>query len=162
MRYVTWDLDSTLCDTRHRQSMLPGGANGPELATPFTPELALAYSQSCDEDAPIEPNLWLVRRFVVLGYGVGIVSARPRSVANKTVDWLHRHGVDYDFIELMSEFHDSNENFKLATLVRLRDAGYQIDCHFDDWPPVRLALAEVGIRCVIVTPELIDAPGTVS
>lgn len=157
MRYVTWDLDSTLCDTRHRQGKLIGGA---EFKGEYTPEIAAAYAQTCGEDKPIESALWLARRFIVLGYGIGIVSARPRVVAHQTLDWLHRHALDIDFMELMTEHYDDHVKYKVETLVRLVDSGYQIDCHFDDWPSVRIGLEAVGIRCVILTPELADASGT--
>jgi len=84
-KYITCDLDLTLCDTAIRDAELePFNPDNPATADPAFWE---NYHCRCGSDAPIARN---VRLLVDLArhYDVVLVSNRSSSARGATIDWL--------------------------------------------------------------------------
>lgn len=138
---ITFDLDSTLADTRHRHHMI-----NPEGGTDWR-----AYALACEADPIIEPvrQMWLA---LERDHDIWVVSARHRDAERKTRAWLERHGLFPQGMVLGGNGTGSHEDFKVQAVQRVRDAFGPVLFHVDDWPPVAVALRAAGFNCVTVTP----------
>ncbi len=127
MKAVLWDLDSTLCDTRHRQHMV---AQVREKQATW-----LEYSMACADDEPIEGAVALVRFLYELGVRQFGVSGRNASALNVTLDWLNRHQVPLDDVFLRpDDDYTTNGLFKVRVIEYLRDArGLDVVLFIEDW-----------------------------
>lgn len=146
---VVWDLDSTICDTRHRRHLMP------ELADWQTPGAWDEYSRNCAGDTPIEGA---VRLFQVLqsGHTMMILSARAGlpEVYRATHRWLHNCGVRrYSRLLLRPPGSPLGPTeWKKIRLKMLIDEGHEIDLAIDDHPGCAEAFASLGVPTLVVTP----------
>jgi hypothetical protein len=148
---VCVDLDSTLCDTRHRHYLIREGEF--RHLTDWT-----AYSMACEEDLPVIAVIEVVRRLEMTN-NIVILSGRSAKAMDLTLNWLMAHRVPADGIILRPETSKgSNEDFKKAEILRLNmvansvDPKMKVSLMIDDWPPVAASLAGIGIMTVTVTP----------
>ena len=145
MSLFTFDLDSTLCDTRHRHHLI----NPDGKSTDW-----VAYSMACTNDEPVWPVIWMARALSA-SHNIAIVSGRDEAARDLTFEWLTRFDVPCDLLLLDNHARDGlpHEVYKEA---RIREATAYFDtfhiAHVDDWPPVALHLQRVGIQCIAVTP----------
>lgn len=152
IRMVTFDLDSTLCDTRKRdRSVLKNPDTGEHE---YTVQSARAYGAQCLEDEPIVQNIQLLGMLAKAGYAIGLCSSRPFSVMHLTQEWLRQNKVLYDWMRLQTdeEISLSSEAFKMKALLEAKAEGYDVVLHVDDWPPVRDGLLEIGVQTLVVQP----------
>ena len=145
----TFDLDSTLADTRHRHHMID-----PEGRTDWR-----AYSLACGDDKPIHSTLALARALQAAGHPVWIVSGRDAAALTHTRTWFRRSaGFTPDGYVLDSGGLDyaTHEEYKVKAVALAEAlAGRPHALHVDDWPPVARALNAAGRECLIVTPPKI-------
>lgn len=147
---VCVDLDSTLCDTRHRQPMVSG-------RDPATVDWA-AYALECPDDSPVPGSCTLVRMLAGAGYRIVILSARDHAALDLTRDWLARHTIPYDELILgtSSEYAGRLADYKSEHVRRLLRAGVPVRLVVDDDPSVAPAMAALGVPVLSVR-----APGEV-
>jgi len=149
---VTFDLDSTLADTRHRHSLiLEDGSTDWQ-----------AYAMACASDALITAcaSLWRTLR---PHHTLWVVSGRSMAAAALTARWLDAQGLDPDGVILMSADRDvrtvDHAQYKVECIQRAeRMAGERLLFHVDDYPPVAKACAEAGYECLILaSPQRLEA-----
>lgn len=143
-RLVTFDLDSTLADTRQRHHLI----NPDGVSTDWR-----AYSMACANDEPVEAVFMLARALQAAGHALWIVSARDEAARDLTTHWLIYNGLEPDGIILDNHEHlGGHDSYKLAMIRDLeRYTGLPHMLHVDDYPPVAERLRASGYHCVTVT-----------
>lgn len=139
---VSFDLDSTLCSTLHRQWMIDR-----ENGTDWT-----AYSMACENDDP-GPALLLAQYLTKLNVPIVICSARDEAARELTLKWLHRHEVYPWLVVLDDGTHDgySHGTWKAKKLLEIQETmGRKIAFHVDDWADVAVQTEAVGIPTMLV------------
>lgn len=152
---VTCDLDSTLCDTGHRQKMIDR-----EKGTDWA-----QYSLQCDEDGPVK-GIVKVLQLLAMNKSILIVglSARMAVAEEKTLAWMHRHGVPIEQVFLdtgeVKDYHPgwTHADYKLARLRQVEEIlGAKVALHFDDYAEVADLFNREGVPTVCVrTPQEIE------
>lgn len=148
MGTVLVDLDSTLCDTRHRHADSP---HADPANTWYT------YGENCHLDAPMVGTVGLVR-LLADRHAIRIVSGRGIAFLDKTTAWLRQHEVPFDSIHLREDHHpEEHAGYKEMHMLRIaRDE--EIVLALDDWPSVVEMYHRHGIPCVCVNPMYRDDP----
>lgn len=151
--HISWDLDSTLCDTRHRQGMIEGfRARG-------LPVDWVAYSMACALDGPTD-SVALCQ--LMQGWGVSwhVVSGRSEQARVPTMVWLASHGLRPTTVNLCQpeeeELHSllGHVRWKAERVARLAKE-YPVGLHVDDYEGVAELVEELTggqVRGVTVTP----------
>lgn len=139
----SFDLDSTLADTRHRAHLI--NQENREL-TDWD-----AYSMACADDGP-GPALPLALEFQALGGRIVIASARSECAREPTEWWLKKAGLNVDSSMVLLhdteifghgdgtvETHIRMKGEMVARLDQMSWANYGegISLHVDDWPQVK-------------------------
>lgn len=148
-RAVLWDLDSTLCNTAHRQPMVPliKAKAGPTWED---------YSLACTGDTPVEGTVALVRLLdqmdpdgVLHQYGV---SGRSDAARALTLDWFAKHGIPLDNVYLRpAGDHTPNGKYKVGVIRRLRDKGIDVVLFVEDWKETAdYIYAKTGVPVLVV------------
>lgn len=141
---VTFDLDSTLADTRHRHHMIkPEGTDWK------------AYSLACRDDAPIWPAINMLRAFAA-SHDIWIISGRDHAAYDMTMDWLYRHLIEPAGVILQTRWaahvYPDHLDYKLAMVDRVEQhTAQQVVLHVDDWPPVVKHLLAHGRDAVCIS-----------
>lgn len=86
---VIVDLDGTLANRDHRLHYLDR-----------TPKDFDGFMEACDQDTPVEQVLYLIRMLAETGHSIYVLTGRSTAYWSKTVDWLARHDVPYDFMQM--------------------------------------------------------------
>lgn len=144
MKTVTFDLDGTLADGRHRLHLLPTkDYDKTESWTEFN--LASIW------DSPFPDNIELCNLFAFGDYyNVVILTGRSDVARSITEDWLDSHGVCYN--ELVMRKQSDNRKDTVIKEEYLRSIGLEnILCCFDDLPHVAYHLRSLGLTCHLVT-----------
>lgn len=150
--YCIWDLDSTLCDTRHRRNLMP------DRAAWSVSGAWDEYSLACSEDAPIAGPIRLYRALLQV-YRPIILSARSKRALNLTQDWLNAHGIwDWKHLVLRPGGNDhlSPSEWKRGLLRGWLEQGKDIQLAVDDHPGSAAVFEGLGIPTVTVTPPGVD------
>jgi hypothetical protein len=145
---VLWDLDSTLADTVHRQSMIPAIRAGGEGSPTWED-----YSMLCSDDSPVAGAVALLH--LLYPYHIQhVVTGRSAVAADLTRQWFTHHSVTVDHLE-MRPAGDSvpNATFKIAYIRRLQASGYRVVLYCEDWPPIAQEVSEAtGVPSLGVNP----------
>jgi hypothetical protein len=147
---VVFDLDSTLADTTHRQSMIPEITVSAKVWADCRPGETQPtwddYSMKCADDSPIAATIWLAKHFAwstAEPYDVIIVTGRSDGARELTNRWLTAHGVAIDRLIMRPEGDRTpNAIFKVAALDLLKEEGYEVELFVEDFPKVAEAIAE--------------------
>lgn len=152
---VTCDLDSTLCDTGHRQKLIDR-ENGTDWEK---------YSLQCADDIPVM-GMVKVLQLLALNPDVLIVglSARMGVAEQASLDWMITHGVPIERVFLdtgeIRQYDASytHADYKLARLRQVEDImGMKVALHFDDYAEVAHTFNAAGVPTVCVrTPQDIE------
>lgn len=155
IRVATFDLDSTLCDTTHRQAMIDR-VNGTDWD---------AYSLACAGDGLVEATAQLIHMLALAGYQIHYVTGRTVASLRETRQWLDKHQLPCDGIwmdETVEGDHfavyGGHAQYKVQ---RVRDVaaavGVPVSLHVDDWADVKVALEKDGVPTICVrTPSEIS------
>jgi hypothetical protein len=137
MDIVVVDLDSTLCDTRHRQDRTPSKVGGTWTD----------YSLLCAEDSLVHGVAELVRMLRTHS-AVYILSGRNDEAEQTTRDWLKRHEVQYDGLRLRPSSWNSRPvwDWKVTVIKEWQAAGLVPKLFIDDWPEMCL---QVELQCSV-------------
>lgn len=170
MKVVLWDLDSTLCNTMHRQPMVAA-----IRASNNTGPTWEDYSLACIDDEPIEGAIALARLISTSTYTdaggkqqhyrqLG-VSGRSRCAEAATWAWLVHHQVPLDDV-ILREDGDRTENglFKAGVIEKLREQLVEVSLYVEDWKETADVIREkTGVPVLLVKGEYIeDTSGTQS
>jgi hypothetical protein len=141
---VLVDLDSTLCDTRHRWHLSP-------MANPLSSWDI--YCAARMGDLPIPGTVTLVR-LLYPHHQVHICSGSGASSAKVTRSWLDLHRVPYDALRQRPEGnHEPNADLKIAYIEQLHACGLQVVLFLEDHPDVGLQIPErTGVPVLGVNP----------
>jgi len=144
---VCVDLDSTLCDTRHRRHLV-------RVESGEAPDWQV-YSMACGDDPPVVGVLRAVQ-LLAATHEIVVVSARDRAARDLTVEWLARHAVPYRDLVLGGgpDAPADVVDFKVHHLRRLQTAGYEVALLVDDLVPVVEACRPLGIPVLSVRPPV--------
>jgi hypothetical protein len=143
---VCFDLDSTLCDTRHRHHLVLPGEERDQTDW-------VAYSLACAGDAPIDGTCRLLR-LLARHWRIVLVSSRDEQARSLTEQWLVDHGIPYD--ELILGGTDGApaglEEFKVHHVRTLLSSGLRVVLMVDDLPTLPPVMAEIGVPTLSVRP----------
>lgn len=101
-QWVIFDLDGTLADIKHRLHHIH----------PVTPEQHKnaaegdylpdwdAFNMACNRDEPKIHIIELLKMCQHYGKSIAIFSGRMETAKERTIEWLHRHGIKYDVLEM--------------------------------------------------------------
>lgn len=153
MRLVLWDLDSTLCNTMHRQPMVEAIRASKNKGPTW-----VDYSLACAGDTPVEGAAALVRllaSFDVDQYGV---SGRNQSAMDATHAWLLRYGVPLDRVFLRpDDDFTPNGLFKVGVIERLRAQGNDVVLFVEDWRETAEFIREkTGVPVLLLKGDYLD------
>lgn len=143
---VTFDLDSTLADTQHRQHMINRDGGATDWA---------AYAQECYKDKPVV-SVVLMLHALSERYDIWIVSARDGSARERTQHWLASYGIHPKGMILDDgtiEHTPSHGHYKLAAVELIEEmTGQKVAMHVDDWAQVAWTFQQAGRYCLCLTP----------
>ena len=151
---VLWDLDSTLCNTAHRQPMIPliKAKAGPTWED---------YSMACVDDTPVEATIALVRLLhgTIQQFGV---SGRSSAARELTLDWFKRHDVPLDELYLRpAGDHTPNGRYKVGVVRQLRANGLEVALFVEDWAETADYIREkTGVPVLTVQGDYLDLDAT--
>ena len=143
---VVFDLDGVLADTSHRQHHLErrgGRAPGSEGWRRFF--------AAAGED-PVLPAARSILRLLRDDVTVILLSARPATSFDLTVEWLDRHEVPWHLLVLRGDGPVvPAATFKREVVRSLVAAGFSIEAAADDDPAVVTAYRAAGLPVLPVT-----------
>src|SRR4051812_6681605 len=148
---VTWDLDSTMADTTHRQGLITRGPDG----KPTHDMDWAAYSMACANDTVVEASFRLCHLLAV-GSEVHFLTGRSGQSRVLTMTWLREWGLPVDGLWMdetgdQGSTRESHAEFKLRTIRRIEQiTGKKVLLHVDDWADVKVLLESNGIPCICV------------
>jgi predicted secreted acid phosphatase len=146
---VTFDLDSTIADTLHRQWMVdeimakkPGAPTWDD------------YSMECVDDTPIAGTVALMRMLSSQGMLIFIVTGRSAAAKTMTRHWLEQNDIPCDAL-VMRPAGDRTPNgkFKVEKIRYLAELDYKVILHVEDSPDIAKYIQEhTGIPVLLVNP----------
>jgi hypothetical protein len=141
---VGYDLDSTLCDTRHRWDLAPTADPGSTWDI---------YSAARTGDFPL-PGPVASARLHYPHHQVHIFSGSSESSRLVTLDWLNLHRVPYDVLrQRKAGDRRANAALKIGYILELRELGIEMTLFYEDHPDVAAAIeAETGVPVLVVNP----------
>ena len=148
-RHKPWaivDLDSTLCDTTHRQGLIVTGP-GHGSKTDWK-----AYSMACKDDDVVESVRVLVNQ---LGHSLNIclLSGRNACALDLTTAWLNKKRVLYDYVQLRPDGDlRKNATFKTAFLTEAKASGWEFMIAIDDFPDIVDAFKAFRLPVLLIQP----------
>lgn len=148
--HLSVDLDSTLCDTRHRKGIIE------KYTSAGLPIDWDDYARSCIKDEPT--GLVFVLQQMQYAIPWHVTSGRSMGALEGTMAWLKRHRLTPQSVNL----EDSRERhlelghveWKVQRILALSEI-YPIKIHIDDWSGIAVELEKRSggaIRGMTVTP----------
>lgn len=138
---VIVDLDGTLALNQHRFHYIDKAmVNKPDWN---------AYFEACDRDSPNIPVVECIRLLKETGYKIHIFSARGNIVKNKTILWLKRYKILYDYLTMreMDSYTPDDELKKRWLTEMYPNFNEEIFCIFDDRDKVVKMWRSLGLTC---------------
>ena len=155
MMHISVDLDSTLCDTRHRKGIIE------QFVKNNLPIDWDVYAKACAEDPPtsLVPFIRDYQRFGIWH----VVSGRSEGARAATWQWLNKHGLNPYSVNLenhQTELHSSlgHSEWKARRVIEVARY-FPIQTHFDDWAPVAARIEELSDG--LITGVTVLPPGMV-
>lgn len=140
---ATWDLDSTLADTRHRADFIdPDNREATDW---------VQYGKLGDADTPTG----LAAVFQALekaGWLNIIVTSRPEECRSTTRKWLDKHNLHPVQLHMKPAASiESSSQWKLSVLKSIsKSFGERVTVHYDDWWSTNQLLEAHGFNTVTV------------
>lgn len=140
---VVFDLDQTVFDMRHRESLIPTNENGSSW---------LAFNAACVNDTLIEAVADLVTLYDEAGYEIVYLSGRGAEVEEQTRQALAKNGLACDVLYLRPT-GDYTPGPELKKFWVEHLGPERIMAAYDDDPAVVAMYRELGITAFqVVTP----------
>jgi hypothetical protein len=150
------DLDSTLCDTRHRWDLSPidplTGEWRVEQESQRAERMWQQYSLNCYLDTEIKAVGNLLRRLLRGRMHVVFVSGRDEAAYGPTLDWLLERGLGgFACLHLKPKGAIWTDH-KISVVKEYQKVGISVDLFIEDWPPAVAALRTYGVPVLQVSP----------
>lgn len=141
-KIICFDVDGTLADCSHRQ-----------IHVRQKPKRWDLFNKKMHLDTPHGDIIWLAQMLKSLGHTIIICSGRGDDYKDVTVDWLGKHGVQFDAI-YMRKAKDSRADsiVKRELLDQIRIDFGEPFMVFDDRNQVVDMWRDAGVRCLQVAP----------
>jgi hypothetical protein len=139
---VVFDIDGVLADAAHRQDVLFSGGGKRKNWK--------AFFELAGDDAVID-ELARVTELLDPTLCIVLLTARPTTIQDLTIEWLERHGLRWDLLVMRpdGDFRPSPDAKQLAVQA-LRTEGFDLRLAFDDdRRNVDMFHAE-GVPCVYI------------
>lgn len=141
-KVIVFDLDGCLSDGQHRLHLLPAFENRGDTNAWIDFNLASAA------DLPIQDNIDLLN-ILSFTHRILILTGRGAVAKDVTLDWLDKHGVNYDNLIMRgADDHRPDVDYKESILKPMRE---HIICCFDDLEHVAKHIRGLGITCHLTT-----------
>ena len=138
---VVFDVDGVLADADHRQEILFSGGRRKNWK---------AFFAAAGDDAVIE-ELGRLTELVDRDLVVVLLTARPTSIRDVTVEWLGRHGIRWDLLVMRPEGdYRSSPDAKRMAVHELRSAGFDLRLAVDDDRRNVDMFHDEGIPCIYI------------
>lgn len=138
---VVFDLDGTICDTRHRQHIID---------EPPEHDRWLRYSMACAGDAAIEPMRELAQR---CGTSVIFLTGRNEQARALTERWLVDNFLHWRRLIMRAEGdYRPNPEWKAAKVAELHHEGIAVTLLVDDHPGSCEAVGKLGVPTLHFNP----------
>jgi phosphoglycolate phosphatase-like HAD superfamily hydrolase len=119
---VVFDIDGVLSDASERQHFLSGPGRRDWKG----------FFEAAGNDALIEEVARLTE-LIDRDLGLVLLTARPTTIREITVEWLERHGVRWDLLIMRPEGdYMPSPDAKRMAVNELRSAGFDLELAFDD------------------------------
>ena len=139
---MVFDLDGVLADAAHRQDVLFSGSGRRKNWQAFFARAGddAVIGEIARVTELLDPDLCLV-----------LLTARPTTIRDLTIDWLVKHGLRWDLLVMRPEGdYRSSPDAKQLAVHELRAAGFDLRLAFDDdQRNVDMFHAE-GVPCVYI------------
>jgi len=137
-----FDLDGVLANADHRQHLL--------TPKPGQRKNWKRFFEKAGEDLLIEEVAALT---VLLDDSLQrvLLTARPTTIRDLTVDWLGRHSIRWDLLVMRRDGdYSPSPDAKRHAVEQLRDHGFQLLLAFDDDRRNVDMFHSVGVRCLYI------------
>lgn len=142
--FIICDLDGTLCDIKDRLHLVRSDDAGSEKNWK-------AFFENIPGDKLREEIANTVKQLHKDGFKIIYMSGRPEEYKQQTIEWLSRHGMDFNFSLIMRKFGDRRDDVivKREMLNKYFKNRSQIKRVIDDRPKVvRMWKEELGDELV--------------
>lgn len=138
--YVMVDLDGTLYDTRHRDTVLDTD----------NPDKWDLFSAQCYGDT-VMPGMATLVEVLARDYEICLVTGRSVKFIEETEQRLAEDGIPYDLLKMRSETNRAtNGELKAKFVNEILGAGDEVVLAIDDNPSTIEVLESLGIPTVFV------------
>jgi len=153
-KWVIFDLDGTLANIEIRRKMATKSNGKVDWEIFFADRLI-------ELDEPNQPVIDTCKALKAAGYNIAILSGRSKSSKQTTMDWLSKHGVEYNILKMRPTSHPwkfmPDEKLKLGWFNDLwaddeNKSEHEVVCVFDDRDKVVKMWREIGLTCMQVAP----------
>lgn len=132
---VVFDLDGVLACNKHRLDHL----------RKFDYE---KYNKLCLEDPVLENNVKLLKYFHENRFLISILTGRPRSLSQPSLEWLKKNKIPFDYFSPRPDLQGMS-GFKMKSLIRMR-GHMNISFFFDDDPENISDAISIGITAIYI------------
>lgn len=106
------------------------------------------YFDACDTDEPCEAVIELLNGLSQQGHDTTILSGRSMVVAEKTLEWLRKHRVDYEYLQMRAvDCREDDHTLKLRWARELNLTPKNTLFVLEDRARVVAAWRSAGFRC---------------
>jgi uncharacterized HAD superfamily protein len=140
-RAVIFDLDGTLCDVDHRIGY-------------YHESNYDMFNDKCDKDMVIHPIASLLDMFVGYEYKIVIMTGRPDTFEDKTVDWLVSNHLRWDELMMRPEGEMASDSDVKYGFLKEIDGTYDVKYAIDDRSINIKMFEEFGITTLKVKGDL--------
>lgn len=144
---VIFDLDKTLCDTRHRDHLMPPKGTTNSSAYDATTEL-------CWKDSPIWDTIVVLMMLATMNHIIVLKTGRTEKFRLMTINWLTYLGVHFNGLIMLPDDFDGDYGQWKADMLNheLIGGAERVLCVFDDHPDAVAAYTKAGVTCYMVPP----------
>ena len=87
--WIIFDLDGTLADIGHRLNFIKGECPNWD-----------SFNMACNKDEPKTDIIELLKMLQIYGKSIAIFSGRMETARERTIEWLKKHEIKYDILEM--------------------------------------------------------------
>lgn len=139
--FVVFDLDGTLALIEHRRHLVAQ-----------KPKNWPRFFEQCVHDEPILPIIAILHALRAAGHRVEVWSGRSDIVKAQTLEWLTRHGIEFDALRMRPQKDSRADDLLKEEWLLSLATEERPTLIFDDRDRVVALWRRHGIRCCQVAP----------
>ncbi len=147
--WVIFDLDGTLAEIKHRLHLITPTTAQEKFAAEhgdYRPDWD-AFNMACNKDEPKRHIIELLKMCQHYGKSIAIFSGRMETAKERTIEWLQRHEIKYDVLEMRkSKDYRSDTEVKKEMFFK-HFSQHQIWFVVDDRDCVVQLWRDLGLTC---------------